>query len=899
MKTSQSDFSDAGSANSSRQNPDQASHAASLTRARSFAWLAEVWERLWPRILPFVVVFCLFLTISWLGLWPTMINELRIGLLVLFAAAAALSLFPLREFSLPSTAEINTRVERVSQLQHRPVTAQEDNIADLAGSDDPFAKALWTEHRRRMADSLKNLSAGTPVPKVAARDPFALRALVALLLFIGFAAGWGQWSNRIADAFRVHGDIAVAQSGRIDAWLTPPAYTNRPPVFLGADTQTATVPEGSELIVRLLKIEDPSLKLAKQQKGFAASGAAETETSALEFAAIEPETGASGDSQNNSDGNSKRARELAKSTIFKSTLKDSSSLLLSSNGQTIRNWSITILPDEDPSIEFAEDPATSTRGALEFAYSVEDDYGVASAQAEIVQAAPGAANADPLIEAPEINLPLPSRRATEGTSRTSQDLTAHPWAGAEVKLTLIAEDEAGQFGRSETKTLTLPERIFTKPLARAVVQERRNLALDANAAPQVAEMLDIITDTHPEEFIKDMSVYTALRVAYRSISRAESEEDLLEAVELLWEIALSIEDGDLSLAERRLRDAQERLSQALENGASDEEIDRLMQELRAAMDAFMRELAQQMQRNPQNQQAMPMDPNTQVLRQQDLDRLMQQIEDLAKSGSRDAARQLLQELQRMMNNLQTARPNGQQQQQQQDQFSEQMNRLGEMMRQQQQLMDETFDMQRRQQQGQRGQEQNGNREGQRPGQRRGQEGQAGEQQPMTAEEFAEAMRQLQEQQGELQRQMQEMQEQLRGMGLNPGERLGEAGEAMGQAEQQLGQGETGSATEQQGRALQAMREGAQQMMQNMQNQAGEQGRRGERGQHGQQTREERDPLGRQSRSQGPQLGNDTKVPGEIDAQRARRILEAIRRRLGETTRPKLELDYLDRLLPTR
>ena len=124
-------------------------------------------------------------------------------------------------------------------------------------------------------------------------------------------------------------------------------------------------------------------------------------------------------------------------------------------------------------------------------------------------------------------------------------------------------------------------------------------------------------------------------------------------------------------------------------------------------------------------------------------------------------------------------------------------------------------------------------------------------------------------------------------------------EAMGEAEQQLGQGETGSATEQQGRALQAMREGAQQMMQNMQNQAGEQGRRGERGQHGQQTREERDPLGRQSRSQGPQLGNDTKVPGEIDAQRARRILEAIRRRLGETTRPKLELDYLDRLLPTR
>ena len=868
-------------ATQSNRTSDPAEMAPRLTQARSLAWMAETWERFWPRILPLVAVGSIFLAVSWLGFWPLMINELRIGLLVLFAAAALVSLLSLRDMTFPGPAEVDTRIERVSRLQHRPVTAQEDNLAYLAGSEDPFAKALWTEHRRRMAASLNNLSAGTPVPKVAARDPFALRALVALMLFVGFAAGWGNWSHRIGDAFRVHSDLVVASNGRIDAWLTPPAYTNRPPVFLGTNNQMATVPEGSELIVRLLDIEAPSLKMAglKDAVGSGSGGDSTDQTVDLKFTDIKPKP-----------VEGEAAKKVAGSTLFKSTLEGSSSLQLTSNDQVVRNWSITVLPDNDPSIAFVEKPTSSTRGSLEFAYSVKDDYGIAAARAEILQAAPGAANADPLIEAPEINLPLPSRRAQEGTSRTSQDLTSHSWAGAEIKLTLIAEDEAGQIGRSETKTLVLPERIFTKPLAHAVVQERRNLALDARAAPQVAEMLDIITDTHPEEFIKDMAVYTSLRVAYRSISRTENKDELREALDLLWETALAIEDGDLSLAERRLRDAQERLSRALENGASDEEIDELMKELRAAMDAFMRELAEQMQRNPQNHQAMPLDPNTQVLRQQDLDRLMQQIEDLAKSGSRDAARQLLQELQRMMNNLQTAQPNSQQQQQT-DQFSRQMNKLGEMMRRQQELMDETFDMQRRQQQSQRGQQ------GQQNGQQQGQEGQAGEQRPMTAEEFAEAMRQLEQQQGELQRQMQEMQDQLRGMGLDPGEKLGEAGEAMGEAKQQLGQGETGQATDQQGRALQAMREGAQQ---NMQNQAGEQGRRGERGQHGQQTREDRDPLGRQSRSQGPQLDTNTnKVPGEIDAQRARRILEAIRRRLGETTRPKLELDYLDRLLPTR
>jgi hypothetical protein len=38
------------------------------------------------------------------------------------------------------------------------------------------------------------------------------------------------------------------------------------------------------------------------------------------------------------------------------------------------------------------------------------------------------------------------------------------------------------------------------------------------------------------------------------------------------------------------------------------------------------------------------------------------------------------------------------------------------------------------------------------------------------------------------------------------------------------------------------------------------------------------------------------VPGEIDAQRARRILQELRKRYGESYRPQLELDYIERLL---
>jgi hypothetical protein len=49
---------------------------------------------------------------------------------------------------------------------------------------------------------------------------------------------------------------------------------------------------------------------------------------------------------------------------------------------------------------------------------------------------------------------------------------------------------------------------------------------------------------------------------------------------------------------------------------------------------------------------------------------------------------------------------------------------------------------------------------------------------------------------------------------------------------------------------------------------------------------------------GRDYGDDTtvKVPGEIDVQRARRILEELRKRFGESFRPQLELDYIERLL---
>jgi hypothetical protein len=115
---------------------------------------------------------------------------------------------------------------------------------------------------------------------------------------------------------------------------------------------------------------------------------------------------------------------------------------------------------------------------------------------------------------------------------------------------------------------------------------------------------------------------------------------------------------------------------------------------------------------------------------------------------------------------------------------------------------------------------------------------------------------------------------------------------MGQATDSLGQENGERATQQQTLALDKLRQGAksmaEQMMSNQGNQPGQQGRANAGG--------NRDPLGRPLPTQQHDDGDSVKVPEEADVQRAREILDELRRRLGEAARPPAELDYIDRLI---
>ena len=159
----------------------------------------------------------------------------------------------------------------------------------------------------------------------------------------------------------------------------------------------------------------------------------------------------------------------------------------------------------------------------------------------------------------------------------------------------------------------------------------------------------------PEMFMPEAGQYLGLSTVANQLERARSDDSLREVVGNLWALAVTIEDGNISDVEKALRAAQEALKQALERGASDEEIKKLTENLRAALDNFMRQLAEQLKNNPQ-QLARPLDPNTKVMRQQDLNAMIERMERLSRSGDKDAAKALLEQLQQMLENLQMAQP---------------------------------------------------------------------------------------------------------------------------------------------------------------------------------------------------------------------------------------------------
>ncbi|HTI86279.1 MAG TPA: DUF4175 family protein [Alphaproteobacteria bacterium] len=827
------DSRDPRSQRNQRWAPGELRLEQTLWRAR----LALFWERLWPRLAPAATVAALFAALVLFDAFPVLPFWIHVAALALFALLflAALVRAPLG-LRWPTSAEGRRRVEVASELRHRPLETLNEPIA--VGADDPQTRALWTAHQARAKAALDALRSGLAAPGLARLDPYAIRFAVLLLLAVGVAVGMGDGDKRFARALDPLTALTKSEPVHIGAWITPPGYTGLPPIVLAFGDKTKddaarkgakvrapapiTVPEGSSLLVEV-------------------DGGTRVPTLRV--------------------GNDKQSLESVGERAFRAEtlIGSGSSITVERRGSKLAEWPINVVSDQEPTVKFTEPPAPNERGQIKLAIEAQDDYGIASLVAYVRFAERGVD--DPPME---IQLPLPGDRKNFKQT-TFQDLTSSPWAGLDVTIQVMARDGVDQVGVTEAVPLTLPERVFRNPLARALVALRKELVRNPAARAPARNALDGLLRT-PDKLPDDSVVRLALSAAAGRLRYDASRKGTLAVAQLLWETALRLEDGAVAAAQRELTSKQRELMDRLNDKTGDAEIDKLFDEVREALAKALQEAMKNMANMPPWD--MPLPPDAQVMSADDLFRQLEEARDLAKSGSRDAARERLQQMLSMLDALRNGgmAQMSPQQMEQMKQANEMSKKLQDLARRQKELMDQTF------QRSQRGQ--------------RGQNGQQSQDQNGTAEQ----QDQLRSELDDLMQQLGEM------MGQVPGN-LGEAEKAMRESSNALGQGNPGAALDPQGRALQALQQGQGQMSQMMAQAMGLRGfmpggTQTPRAGDGRNT----DPFGRPLPAVGSSNGDEVKIPDASERARAREILDELRRRSAEPDRPRIEHDYIERLL---
>ncbi len=777
------------------------------------------------------------------GLFALLPESLAMWALLAWALGVfGLALKGLWSFRWPSQGEALARLDR--SLPGRPLSALADQ--PLIGRGDPLAEALWQAHLARMAVVASAARPVPPAPDLARRDRYGLRllALQAAVLAVLFAE-----PVRLERLPGLPQPAGAAVGPAWEAWITPPVYTGRPTLYLNEiDRPAFDVPQGARVMLRLYGAVPWSQSLGGR-----------------------PEADASGQQ-------------------ISFTIVHSGRLSLGS-----RHWELTVLPDHPPEIDFAGPLIRGRGGVLTQPFRARDDYGVVTAEVEITLDLPRVRRTHGLRLEPEpreplvLDLPMPvSGRRTEIHETLREDLAQHPWAHLPVVLRLRATDAAEQSGESTPRASELPARRFFEPAARAIAELRRDLLWNRDNAQRAALLLRAMLyrsegafrASAAPEMIRAVIQTLEGRLAAGTWDGAARDE----VAAALWQIALTLEEGELANARDRLRRAQERLQQAMRDGASPEEVAELMDELREALSHYLRMLAEQ----AEGQRGLGADERDRGQNERleitgrQLQELLNEIQRLMEEGRMDEAAALMAELSVLLENLRVERGAGGEPME----GMEPLEGLADTLSDQQRLADETF---RRLQED--------FRRGQGGDPLRNDPSQGGTAGTEDGSERAPSFDELARRQDALRERLREQQLQpFLGEDSEEGDRgleaLDDAERAMGEASRRLREGDARGALEQQAQAMERLREGLRALSEARQL---ERSARGDPGQ-AEAGQGARDPLGREAGS--ARLGSERSMglPTEDPRARARDLLDEIRRRLAERERPQAERDYLGRLL---
>ncbi|WP_371396055.1 DUF4175 domain-containing protein [Fretibacter rubidus] len=908
-------------------------HADRLTQ-RARAWL--FWEEYALIFAVAALIISVFLIAAFAGIWERIGDPWR--LITLFVAVYFIvkSVLSARKTRVPTQSDAARRVERDNSISHRPLDVLRDNPV-MSGE-------LWDKHVLRARQSAVDLRPAKPVSVLAPKDKYFLRFAAPLALVLALMVGAGDNLERLKRSLTPGWQGGISAKGvTFDAWVDPPDYTGRPPVYF-RDKRKVEIPAGSELVARISGTKDaPRLKITTDR------GSRYLGLTRLGPTSFEART------------------TLTRNAAARWRI-----------GTFEKRWRLTVLPDTPPTVTLDAAPKADKRDRLAMTYSLSDDFGVTGLMLEMRLLD------DPDGAAQMVAVPLSSSSVRSAKGReTALNLTKHIWTGRKVSGRLVATDGLGQSAMSQFENFTVPDKIFIEPLAKAVV-EQRNLVLAAEGkdyaplprrtrkewanmpyfdtyqtdsklgrAPasvqRAALLIEAVTD-EPSGLYEDPAVYLGLKNVLWRMRYARNADMLVGIEQDLWNIAIRAEFGVLGTALQEMQEAEAALNEGIARRAPEREIDTLFDRYNAAVDRYMEELRRK----------AIMDGNVAESdgggggggrNADEIKELLKAIEEANARGDSEGARKALKQLAELLENMQMQMAQGgsggEGGDPSQGELSEEEKKaledLADLLGEQRELKDETEQSERAQQRAeQQGSQEGGNSSGGQSGQQPGDDAQA-DNAPKSADELAQQQALLEDLLGKLEDGLpasgalreggddgradgdakgngeqaggqsgDESQDGAQaggggetdpdGQGTGGGERddarsptkspeeaLADANEAMGRAQDALKSGDLAGASEAQKDAIQALRDAAGGILEAAQrrgNQDGEnQSAEGGSG----------NPLGQNQGDQNDDF-SDADLDQRDNATRSRELMEELRRRASEQERDEAERNYLERLL---
>ncbi len=876
-----------------------------LKRARKLTRIARLrllWERYAPVLAIAGVMIAVFMAASFAGIWERIGDPWRGLALIAMIYVTVKAGMAARAVRVPSLSDARRRVERDSGARHRPLDTLSDHPA--------VSQDLWPVHYEKAREAAAKLGPPLGRPALSLMDPYYLRYITPVVLGLCMMVGAGDNLERLKRSLTPVWQAGIASDDiSFEAWVDPPDYTGRPPIYF-KDKTAIDIPAGSELVARISGSKNATrLKLTSNRRSrylpLTRLGPKSFETRAI----IDERT-------------------TARWRI----------------GALEKRWVLTALPDLPPKIKFEINPRADKRDRLAFTYSFTDDYGVESLSLNMRLLTEDAALAS---DVETITVPLARQSVREADfAKAALDLTKHHWAGKKVTASLIAKDGLGQTARSIDVYFTVPDKIFIEPLAKAVI-EHRSLILAGQteyaplptytakdrarlpwfdtyepeqrlgrAAPDIqkaALLIEAVTD-YPQGLFEDPAVFMGLKNVLGRLRYSRELAGLEGIPDDLWRIALRAEFGVLGTALEEMREAERALRDGMARRAPQREIDTLFSRYNEAVERYMEELRRKAMEDGNIAQGGGQDGG-EGRNADEIEELRKAIEEAYRIGDTEGARRALAQLAELLENMQIqlamSPGGGGDGEPLEGEMSEEMKKsleeMADLLGEQRELKDETEQAER--EQGEQGEQDGsgmaGNNSGANPGDEPG-EG------TLTPGELA-------EQQEALQRSLEALAENLPESGaaagtdsredgdaaggqldengeplgggddpsLDPGEALADAQRAMGESLQALGEGDLEGAARAQAGAIEALRQAGRGLAE----QAGANRREGQQAAGGSGS----DPLGRTDGER-----NDDNSQSDIDqrdnASRSRELLEELRRRAAEQDREESEREYLERLL---